>query len=145
MVLEKMILKVFLIAAGTFTAQGVILSNYLIRNPLYDNRQTLESNVISTVNSKSRPGCAAHCTTNPTCKSLLYNTITQYCQLLSVQMNPGTDNGPQTSTGWRYYEREFGKLTPFSLSPSLSLSQNIFSYSFVVFAEYKTIVLTSVD
>nr|XP_022325199.1 uncharacterized protein LOC111125558 isoform X2 [Crassostrea virginica] len=67
----------------------------------------MESNVISTINSRSRPGCAAHCTTDPTCKSLLYNTITQYCQLLSVQMSPVSDNGPQTSTGWRYYERKF--------------------------------------
>ncbi|XP_078323010.1 C-type lectin-like [Crassostrea virginica] len=65
------------------------------------------SNVISTVNSRSRPGCAVHCTTDPTCKSLLYNTITRYCQLLSVQMSPVSDNGPQTSTGWRYYERKF--------------------------------------
>ena len=115
-----MILKLFLIAAGTFTAQGVILSNYLIRNHLYDNRATMGSNVISTINSRSRPGCAAHCTTYPTCKSLLYNTITQYCQLLSVQMNPGTDNGPQTSTGWRYYERKFGKLIPLPIFSTLS-------------------------
>ena len=139
----KMILKLFLVAAGTFTAQGVILSNYLIRNPLYDNRATMESNVISTVNSKSRPGCAAHCTTNPTCKSLLYNTISRYCQLLSVQMSPVSDNGPQTSTGWRYYERKFGKLIYISLSLSLSL-KILFLNSFLVFAEYKTIVLTSV-
>ena len=123
-----MILKLFLIAAGTFTARGVILSNYLTRNPLYDNRATMGSNVISTVNSRSRPGCAVHCTTDPTCKSLLYNTITRYCQLLSVQMSPVSDNGPQTSTGWRYYERKFGKLIYISLSLSLSLKILFFEF-----------------
>nr|XP_022345612.1 C-type lectin-like [Crassostrea virginica] len=98
--------KVILLLTLIIKVQGVLVSDNMTRNPLYDTKAPLGTNIILTLNLSSSLTCASHCTTNPTCKSLLYNTITQYCQLLSVQMKPGLDNGPQTSTGWRYYERK---------------------------------------
>ena len=110
----KMQWEVLLVVVMVIKIKGTIISDYLTRNPLYDNRATMGTNVISTLNSVRRLSCASHCTKNPTCKSLLYNSITQYCQLLSVQMSPMSDNGPKSSTGWRYYERKTGKLISIS-------------------------------
>ena len=108
--MQEMEYKVILLLTLIIKVQGVQVSDYMTRNPLYDTRAPLGTNIILTLTLSSSLTCASHCTTNPTCKSLLYNTITQYCQLLSVQMNPGLDNGPQTSMGWRYYERKLGKI-----------------------------------
>ena len=115
----KMQWEVLLVVVMVIKIKGAIISDYLTRNPLYDNRATMGTNVISTLNSVRRLSCASHCTTNPTCKSLLYNSITQYCQLLSVQMSPMSDNGPKSSTGWRYYERKIGKLISISFLNSI--------------------------
>ena len=111
--MKEMEYKVILLLTLIIKVQGVLVSDNMTRNPLYDTRAPLGTNIILTLNLSSSLTCASHCTTNPTCKSLLYNTITQYCQLLSVQMNPGLDNGPQTSMGWRYYERKLGKINFF--------------------------------
>ena len=113
--IQEMEYKVILLLTLIIKVQGVLVSDNMTRNPLYDTRAPLGTNIILILNLSSSLTCASHCTTNPTCKSLLYNTVTRYCQLLSVQMSPVSDNGEQTSTGWRYYEKKTGKLISISI------------------------------
>ena len=126
--MKEMEYKVILFLTLIIKVQGVHISDYMTRNPLYDTITPLGTNIILTLNLSSPLTCASHCTTNPTCISLLYNTITQYCQLLSVQMNPGLDNGSQTSMGWRHYERKIGKIN--LLSRTLFYFQRLTSDKF---------------
>ncbi|XP_034336069.2 lectin-like [Magallana gigas] len=82
------------------------------RNPTYDNRATLSTNVISTLIFRSSIHCASYCTRNDECKSTMYNMNTHSCQLLSVHMDAVSDTGPQTYHGWLYYERKIDGTMP---------------------------------
>lgn len=88
--------------------QGDFNSNFMLRNPSYDNRATNAVHVILTSNSNSRLACASQCTAWNGCKSVMFNMDTHECQLLSVHMDDQSDAGPHTSVGWLYYEKEFG-------------------------------------
>lgn len=88
--------------------QGEFNSNFMLRNPSYDNRATNAVHVILTSNSNSRLACASQCTAWNGCKSVMFNMDTHECQLLSVHMDDQSDAGPHTSVGWLYYEKEFG-------------------------------------
>lgn len=88
--------------------QGEFNSNFMLRNPSYDNRATNAVHVILTINSNSLLACASQCTAWNGCKSVMFNMDTHECQLLSVHMDDQSDAGPHTSVGWLYYEKEFG-------------------------------------
>lgn len=88
--------------------QGEFNSNFMLRNPSYDNRATNAVHVILTSNSNSLLACASQCTAWNGCKSVMFNMDTHECQLLSVHMDDQSDAGPHTSVGWLYYEKEFG-------------------------------------
>lgn len=88
------------------TVRGVIISDFMSRNPTYDNRATLSTNIISTLILGNPMRCASHCTRNDKCKSIMFNMDTHVCQLLSVHIS---DTGPQSYTGWLYYEKIIGK------------------------------------
>uniref|UniRef100_A0A8W8K589 Apple domain-containing protein n=1 Tax=Magallana gigas TaxID=29159 RepID=A0A8W8K589_MAGGI len=87
--------------------RGVTISDFMSRNPTYDNRATPETNVISTLIFRSSIHCASYCTRNDECKSTMYNMNTHSCQLLSVHMDELSVTGPQSYIGWIYYERKF--------------------------------------
>ncbi|XP_052700874.1 C-type mannose receptor 2-like [Crassostrea angulata] len=87
--------------------QGDFNSNFMFRNPSYDNRGTNAVHIISSSNSNSRLACASQCTAWGECKSVMFNIDTHECQLLSVHMDDQSDAGPHSSVGWLYYEKEF--------------------------------------
>lgn len=89
--------------------QGDFNSNFMFRNPSYDNRGTNAVHIISSSNSNSRLACASQCTAWGECKSVMFNIDTHECQLLSVHMDDQSDARPHSSVGWLYYEKEFGK------------------------------------
>lgn len=89
--------------------QGDFNSNFMLRNPSYDNRGTNAVHVISSSNSNGRLACASQCTAWGECKSVMFNMNTNECQLLSIHMGDQSDAGPHSSMGWLYYEKEFGK------------------------------------
>eukprot|EP00105_Crassostrea_gigas_P046581 XP_019930729.1 PREDICTED: uncharacterized protein LOC109621162 [Crassostrea gigas] len=79
------------------------------RNPNYDNRATLSTNIISTLIFESPMRCASHCTRNDKCKSIMINMDTYSCRLLYIHMS---DTGPQTYSGWLYYEKKIEGTMP---------------------------------
>ncbi|XP_052698656.1 C-type lectin mannose-binding isoform-like [Crassostrea angulata] len=87
--------------------QGDFNSNFMLRNPSYDNRGTNAVHVISSSNSNSRLACASQCTAWGECKSVMFNMNTNECQLLSIHMGDQSDAGPHSSIGWLYYEKQF--------------------------------------
>ncbi|XP_062606785.1 perlucin-like protein [Saccostrea cucullata] len=98
----------FLITTLTF-AHGDILTDFMSRNLIYDDRSTSSTNIISTQKYRSSRQCASYCTRAPECKSILFNSKTQFCQLMLVQLDSVSDIGPQSTKGWRYYLRKTGK------------------------------------
>lgn len=98
--------NVYIVFVVILAVRGVLISDFMFRNPTNDNRVTLSTNIISTLILGSPMRCASHCTRNDECKSIMFNTDTHVCQLLSVHM---TDTGPQTDTGWLYYEKKIGR------------------------------------
>ncbi|XP_062614059.1 uncharacterized protein LOC134275783, partial [Saccostrea cucullata] len=97
----------FLVTTLTF-AHGDILIDFMSRNPMYDDRSTLSTNIISTQKYRSSRQCASYCTRAPQCKSILFNSETRFCQILLVQLDLVADIGPQSTKGWRYYLRKTG-------------------------------------
>ncbi|XP_011445094.4 mannose-binding protein C-like [Magallana gigas] len=81
-------------------------SNFMLRNPSYDNKATNAIYVLLTSNSRSRLDCASQCAAWNECKSVKFNMDTRQCQLLSVNMGDQSDAGPHTSVGWLYYEKK---------------------------------------
>lgn len=98
--------NVYLVFVVILAVRGVIISNFKSRNPTYDNRATLSTNIIKTLTFESPMRCASDCTRNDKCKSIMFNMDTHVCQLVSVHMS---DTGPQSHTGWLYYEKIIGK------------------------------------
>ncbi|XP_052706435.1 collectin-12-like [Crassostrea angulata] len=94
--------NVYLVFVVILTVRGVTISNFMSRNPTYDNRATLSTDIISTLILGSPMYCASHCTRNDVCKSIMFNMDTHDCQLLSVYMS---DTGPQPYIGRLYYEK----------------------------------------
>nr|XP_034336068.1 uncharacterized protein LOC105346513 [Crassostrea gigas] len=97
---------IFLVFVVILAVRGVTISDFMSRNPTYDNRATPETNIISTLIFRSSIQCASYCTRNDECKSIMYNMNTHFCQLLSVHMDAVSDAGLQTYLGWLYYERK---------------------------------------
>ncbi|XP_048753760.2 lectin-like [Ostrea edulis] len=85
-----------------------IISEFMSRDPTYDDRATSATNVMDQKELKSFLRCASYCTRTSECKSVMYNSRTHFCQVLSVYLDSGSDIGPQTSTGWNYYLRKIG-------------------------------------
>uniref|UniRef100_A0A8W8K1G9 C-type lectin domain-containing protein n=1 Tax=Magallana gigas TaxID=29159 RepID=A0A8W8K1G9_MAGGI len=98
---------IFLVFVVILAVRGVFISDFLYRNPTYDNRATPSTNVISILISRSSTHCASYCTRDDECKSTMYNMNTHSCQLLSVHMDELSVTGPQSFLGWLYYERTF--------------------------------------
>lgn len=98
--------NVYLVFVVILTVRGVTISNFMSRNPSYDNRATLSTDIISTLILGSPMYCASHCTRNDVCKSIMFNMDTHDCQLLSVYMS---DTGPQPYSGRFYYEKINGR------------------------------------
>uniref|UniRef100_K1R2E6 Uncharacterized protein n=1 Tax=Magallana gigas TaxID=29159 RepID=K1R2E6_MAGGI len=97
---------IFLVFVVILAVRGVTISDFMSRNPTYDNRATPETNIISTLIFRSSIQCASYCTRNDECKSIMYNMNTHFCQLLSVHMDAVSDAGPQPNLGCLYYERK---------------------------------------
>lgn len=105
----SMKLIIFFVFVVILVVRGVVISDIMSRNPIYDNRTTLPTNVLSILISRSLLHCASYCTRNDECKSTMYNMNTHSCQLMSVHMDAVSDTGPQTYLGWLYYERKCGR------------------------------------
>uniref|UniRef100_A0A8W8IUH1 Apple domain-containing protein n=1 Tax=Magallana gigas TaxID=29159 RepID=A0A8W8IUH1_MAGGI len=101
--------NVYLVFVVILAVRGVIISNFKSRNPTYDNRATLSTNIIKTLTFESPMRCASDCTRNDKCKSIMINMDTYSCQLLSVHMS---DTGSQTYSGWLYYEKQIEGTMP---------------------------------
>eukprot|EP00105_Crassostrea_gigas_P046578 XP_019930726.1 PREDICTED: macrophage mannose receptor 1-like [Crassostrea gigas] len=99
--------NVYIVFVVILAVRGVIISDFMFRNPTNDNRVTLSTNIISTLILGSPMRCASHCTRNDECKSIMFNMNIHSCQLLSVHMS---DTGAQTDTGWLYYEKTIGTI-----------------------------------
>ncbi|XP_056008948.1 lectin BRA-3-like [Ostrea edulis] len=83
-----------------------IISEFMSRDPTYDDRATSATNVMDQTELNSFLLCASYCTRTSECKSVMYNSRTHFCQVLSVYLDSGSDIGPQNSTGWNYYLRK---------------------------------------
>lgn len=104
----KMKRNTYLVFLVILLVQGDFNSNFMLRNPSYDNRATNAVHVILTSYSCSRLDCASQCTAWNECKSVMVNTDSHQCQLLSVYMDDQSDAGPHTSQGSLYYEKKLG-------------------------------------
>lgn len=107
--------------------RGEFISDFMYRNSFYDNRATLETNVILTSNFHSVIDCASHCTRRDECESMLFNMDTHACQILSVRMDVMSDTGPQSYLGWLYYERRTG-MSNFTYAFSPQTRHRFFSH-----------------
>lgn len=100
-------------------ARAEFISNFMYRNPSYDNMATLATNVIWTSHFRSVITCASHCTRRHECESMLFNSDTHCCQLLSVNMDVFSDTGPQAYQGWLYYEKKTEELIASTVTTDL--------------------------
>lgn len=96
---------IYLVLVIISAVRGEFISNFMIRNSSYDNKAFLASKLISTSHFRSVFDCAAACTKNHECTSTMFNTDTNFCQLLSAHMEAISDTTPKNTTGWVYFEK----------------------------------------
>ncbi|XP_061196594.1 uncharacterized protein LOC133204867 [Saccostrea echinata] len=85
---------------------GDIITDFMSRNSVYDDKSTFSTNIMSTLKFRSSRQCASYCTRVSDCKSILFNSETRFCQLLLVQLDSVSDTGTQNTIGWMYYFRK---------------------------------------